>query len=317
MGSTAIALAQAAAAEMGLPLPQYLYTAQDNTSRQFGALFNRLGQMLLRAHNWTFLTREFHISVPAPIVDTGTLTLGSGTIAGLLPATVTILNPFVGLMIVAGQGIMQSVRLIGCNISAHTATIDQPATASGTVQVTFGQDTFPLPVDYTRSILRTAWDRSMRWELRGPQSPQWDQWVRSGIVATGPRRMYREVNNAWRIWPPPGSSVQDTGSQMLTEYVSSNWAQDAGGTGKLKFTADTDTSLFQDDLMISGLKYLFFSIKGFVADDLKMQFQRILQAEVAMDGPSPTLDMTRSRFPIFISPANVQDANFPGSFGNP
>jgi hypothetical protein len=31
----------------------------------------------------------------------------------------------------------------------------------------------------------------------------------------------------------------------------------------------------------------------------------------ARDGGAPVLSMTRRRWPIFISPANVQDGNFP------
>jgi hypothetical protein len=34
---------------------------------------------------------------------------------------------------------------------------------------------------------------------------------------------------------------------------------------------------------------------------------------MAADGGSPTLDMARSNFPIFLSPANVPDSGF----GNP
>jgi hypothetical protein len=33
---------------------------------------------------------------------------------------------------------------------------------------------------------------------------------------------------------------------------------------------------------------------------------------MARDGGNSTLSLDRRRFPIFISPANVQDVNFPG-----
>ena len=54
-------------------------------------------------------------------------------------------------------------------------------------------------------IGQTWWDRTNRWALLGPDSPQIDQWHRSGIYVTGPRRHFRQIGNttnAWRIWPP-------------------------------------------------------------------------------------------------------------------
>jgi hypothetical protein len=38
-----------------------------------------------------------------------------------------------------------------------------------------------------------------------------------------------------------------------------------------------------------------------------------LQTQTAMAGGSTTLSMTRRRFAMFISPASVQDGNFPGN----
>jgi len=313
MGSALIQLCQDAAIELGLPVPNMIVRASDNTGRQFGGLVNRVGRLLLRLNDWTFLTRENHLTVPEPIqFPNAQLFVGSNTISGVPSAIATQLQP--STMIVSGYGIMTSVRLITVDRVAGIVTIDQPATFTGRSDLMFRTDTLPLPADYERPINRTYWDRSMRWELRGPQSPQSDQWVRSGIVATGPRRMYREINNALRIWPAPIPS--DFGSQLIHEYISSYWVRDAGGAAKPRFTADQDTCVFEDDLMTMGLKYLFFQIKGFDTAGLERQWRLAVQNAIAVDGPSPTLDMDRTRFPIFISPSNVQDADFPGSFGN-
>lgn len=324
MGSTVLTLAQSAALEMGLPVPQFVMAAQDNTGRQLGALLNRVGSWAYLKHNWTFLQQLFHITVPTPVTDTGTLTQGSTVISGLQAATTQAAQPLINQAIVSGQGIMTSVRLVGVNQNAATITIDQPATQGLTTTISIAQDSFPIPSDYGRAIDRSAWDRSMRWELRGPLSPQEDEWVRSGIVATGPRRMYRQIGNTWRIWPAPGTSAQDPGSQLITEYISKYWAVSQGNVPQAKFLYDTDTTYFDDDVMVTGLKYAFFSQKGFSFDDFKSHFIETLSIAIAADGPSPTLDMSRSnRFPIFLSPANVQDTGFGavyggmGGFGNP
>jgi hypothetical protein len=310
MGSTLLALVQAATTELGLPTPQYVVRSADNTGRQFGGLANRVGQMIVRAKDWSFLTGRFYITVPNPITADGTLTAGATIITALPGATVATLLP--GKMVVSGAGLMNDTRLVAIDQTNGQVTISVPATASATAEtLTFSQDTFPTPPDYMRAINRTQWDRSMRWELRGPQSPQWDQWVRSGIVATGPRRMFREINNAYRIWPVPSST--DSGAELIGEYISNYWVTSASGAGQSAFLADGDTCAFDDDLMVMGLKMLFFQTKGFAYDDLKEDWYRSLTTAMATDGGSQTLDMTRTNFPIFISPANIPDTGF----GNP
>ena len=326
-GSSLLQLVQTVLNELGLPQTSFVLSAPDNTSRQLGALATRIGQMMVRSFDWAFLTREFHIVVPNPVTTTGNLTQNSTVISGLPPSVMPSLLP--SQMVVSGaadvpgtsavSGIMTSTRLVAINAAgANTATLDQPVSQTGTaVPLLFRQDTFRKPADFVRSINRTHWDRSMRWELRGPQSPQQAQWVRSGIVSTGPRRMYREIMSSYRIWPPPVGSI-DTPAELNAEYVSNSWVWNSSGTtGANKFQNDSDTCSFADDLMVMGIKYLFFQIKGFEYTKLQDDFERDVRNAMSADGGAQTLNMTRTAWPIFISPANVQDGSFPGPFGNP
>lgn len=311
--NTLIQTVQDATTELGLPLPTAAILAQDNTGRQMGQLANRCGRLLMRMHDWKDLTQQWTIVIPPTVVTSATMTAANAQIQ--IPQAI-VPSLTASQMVVTGPGLATSTRLIGLASvgSLPVAIVDQPPTMTGTFQITFRTDTMPQPPDYERGINRTQWDRSMRWELRGPQSPQSDQWVRSGIVATGPRRMYRPINDSFRFWPSPATS--DAGSIMVSEYVSSYWVRDAGGNAKPRFTADNDTCVFDDDVMVTGLKYLFFATKGFDTTSLLEQWQQVTKVAIAADGTKPTLDMDRNRFPIFISPSNVQDADFPGSFGN-
>lgn len=330
MGEPLIQLCQDAQNELGLPVSSAIMGAPDNTSRQFGALANRVGRLLMRMHDWTFLTGLWNIVMPPSITAQGSLTAGSTTILNLPSGVFGSLLPSQMLVSVAGGtpgspgGLMTATRLVSINAAGLSVTVDQPASVTQSVPLLFSQDAFPLPQDFERPINRTQWDRSMRWELRGPQSPQSDQWIRSGIVAIGPRRQYRQLDGNWRIWPVPysgagpgtGSGPGVGGGVLVTEYVSNFWVTQASGTGAIRFTADQDTCVFGDDVMITGLKYLFWRQKGFDFTELETDWMRVSREAIAADGPSPTLDMDRNRFPIFISPSNVQDADFPGSFGN-
>lgn len=323
MGSPLNQIVQQAQTELGLPVSQYVIRAPDNTARQMGALATRLGQFLVRRHDWSFLRAGWAPVMPPPVLAEGTLTAGSTTITDLTVANTlpALLPMFFGgtgfpdllpqLMVVTGTGITTSTRLVSVNPPAGTAVIGQPATTSIRTQLTFSQDTLPFPADWARAVARTQWDRTMRWELRGAETPQQSQWLRSGIVATGPRRHFEEISGGYRIWPPGGPT--DTPAQLFSEYIRKTWSLSAAGVAQDRFLADGDTCVFDDDLMTTGLELFFWKQKGFDASHLQSAFEQVLAMTMASDGGSQTLDMTRSGWPVLISAANVQDTGF----GNP
>src|ERR1700744_4657730 len=131
--------------------------------------------------------------------------------------------------------------------------------------LTFGQDTYPESPDFDRFINGTAWDRTNRWALLGPDSPQLDEFHRSGIVTTGPRRHFRQVGNlvagTYRLWPPP--AVVDTPFQIAWEYISLNWVRVHGGsTLAASMVNDDDTPLLDSQALILGAKWRFLGTKG-------------------------------------------------------
>ncbi len=147
----------------------------------------------------------------------------------------------------------------------------------------------------------------------GPQSPQFDQWQRSGITTTGPRKRWRQIGikpTVFRLWPPPtASSVPNA---LVFEFVNDGWVQHADGAFGRRFTADTDTTLLDDDALILGVKWRMWQIKGFAWQALQAEYVDYTNRLKARDGGMPDLNMNRSRFPYLITSANVQDGNFPG-----
>jgi hypothetical protein len=308
MPYTWLHLGQAVAAEMGLgSIPATVAGANDDQTRQIGALANRCGEMLLRTREWIALQAEWEISVTTPITLTGDLTLGSVAVTGL-SSTAGLLA---GQMAVTGDYLVQATRLAAV-VNANTVTLTQPATATlAGATLAFGQDTYATPADLLAPINRTMWDRSRRWELIGPMSPQEDQWMRSGIVATGPRRRFRFVgrgSNTFRIWPPPTSL--DSPSVLSFEYTSAHWATAADGTPKARFTADADTCIFADDLMLMGVKWLWLQSKGMEYAAFRDDWMRQVEQSGATDGASPTLNMAGGNWPLLIGPGNVPDTGF-------
>jgi hypothetical protein len=180
----------------------------------------------------------------------------------------------------------------------------------GTISATAGVGTYPLPADFARPISQTEWDRTNRWPMIGPETPQQWQWLKSGILSTGPRERFRLVGNNIEIWPVPGSTTVPLPIALSYYYVSKWWALDAQGTPKAKATLDDDTSIFSDRLMTAGTKLRFFQAKGFSCDAFAADFQANLDDELAQDGGAPILSLSRSpAFPL-ISIYNLPDGNW-------
>ena len=314
MSKTLVQIVATAQQELGLfPVATTVAAATDDTTQQMLALLNRVGEDVrdLKEDGWTALQAEMVVNVIAPIVATGNTTALSTTVSGISQSVLNVDTTYV----VQGSTLPQGARVAsnpGDGVSL-VLTEEATSTATGTT-LTISKDTYPVPADFEAFVHRTQWDRSRRWELRGPESPQSDQWVRSGIVATGPRRRYRQIGrtpNIFRIWPPPTST--DTPATLVSEYRSLYWATSASGAPQNGFSADSDTCVFPDDVMVAGLKFYFWRTKGFNSSDLEADFERYRDRAMARDGSAATLSMSRRRWPIFISPANVVDTGF----GNP
>lgn len=312
MGSSLLTLVQNACAELGLSVPGTVAGATDQQTVQMFALANAVGADLLTKSQWTALQTLAIINVAAPTVTTGDTTEGEAFVSGLSSGPTGSATNY----IISGEGIPTSTRgILGVGSPGGillTMDSECTATASG-VTITISRDTYDVPPDFDTFINDTQWDRGNHWRLQGPASPQEDEWLRSGIVSTGPRRWFRQVGrglDVFRLWPPPGTN--DVPGPLAYEYLSNYWAANASAEPQARFTADTDTCIFPDRTIIEGIKWRFFAAKGFDWSSSYAIWQRQVDLAIARDGGSPTLNMTRRKWPIFISPANVQDGNWPG-----
>jgi hypothetical protein len=207
-----------------------------------------------------------------------------------------------------------------------------------TVQTIVGQGTYPLPDDFARPITQTEWDRVNRWPLIGPETSQQWQWLKSGILSTGPRERFRLVGNALELWPVPAAGavttnerVTDVGDTRVTSdgdiriegsdtnnasvifsyyYISKWWALSPSGDPKKKCDNDDDQMIFDDRLMISGIKLRFYQSKQFDTTSFAAEFQSNLDDAIAQDSGGPILSMARQpAFPL-ITIYNIPDGNW-------
>lgn len=305
-------ICNAALGELGLPQQSTIIGSQDPTAVQMLALANREGNELWRARDWTFLQTEFIINLATSITKTGDVVANSAVVSNIVGGTSDLIA---GAMAVSGTGMPSAQRLpIGGVDSSTQVTLEMESTETAVgASITFVRDTYALPVTFDHYITNTWWDRTNHWMLVGPQSPQFDQWQRSGIVTTGPRLRWRQIGTrptVWRVWPPP--TDQTVPDALVFEYISNAWIVTISGTYISSFAADTDVPLFNEQMMILGLKWRFFQIKGFDYGAMQAEYVDFVSREKARDGGMPDLSTTRRRFPWLITSANVQDGNFPG-----
>jgi hypothetical protein len=196
-----------------------------------------------------------------------------------------------------------------------TIVLTETVDATQVVTLTFTQDSFSLPSDYLRDIQQTAWDRRNQWMLLGPDTPQYDQRNRSGIVPTGPRRRMRAIGypRLARIWPPPSASNDYPGT-LVREYQSKHWAYDSAGDSKREFTASSDVHVWDDDeMIIDGARWRYWAINGLPYQEIQRAYFEKIDRAWVMSAGAPVLSTRARRFPELISSANVQDSDFPSS----
>ncbi len=191
--------------ELGLTQPSQVVASSDLQTKQLYNLVNREGWNLQQTHDWTDLQALNVINITAAITTTGNLSASSAVITGIPSTAGIVANTWV----VSGSAIPVAARVASVD-SGTQITMDMEATAASTgTTLTFAQDTYNIPTAFDRYIPTTQWDRTNRWPVLGPDSPQIDEWHRSGIVVTGPRRHFRQVGQlpaAYRLWPPPGAN---------------------------------------------------------------------------------------------------------------
>lgn len=296
--STLLELVQRAVGELGLPVPAFVVgnTAQDVVQQL--ALMNAAGNNLVSLHDWQALQKEYRFYT-SYLSTTGTSTNGSAVLTGL--ASTTGLD---ASYMISGTGIPQDTYVLSVDSSTQV-TMTQQASSTATGVLTLGKVKYALPSDWAKPINRTQWDKTAHWEMIGPETPQQWQWLKSGYIATGPRVRYRLMGNYFQIWPMFSSS-----RYLGFEYISRSWAQSSTGTAQTSFEADTDTCIYNDNLMIAAFQRSYWGIKGYDVTELHDKYMRLLSICKAEDAGAQTLNLAGSPLNVLIGPNNIPDSGY-------
>jgi hypothetical protein len=303
MSYTLLQLVDQMSAELGLTQPPSVIGSSNNQTVQILALANRLGKDLVRDYEWQRLVQAYIWQTQVAVSTTGTITSGSRVITAI-PSTAALQ---VG-NVITGTGQAPYAEILTID-SGTQVTLNTPvATSTAAVSMTFAKQDYDLPDGYDRMISDTNWDRTDHWRNLGPKSSQDWQFLQGGVISIGPRERFRIYNNKFRIF-----QALTTVYNFAFEYVSNYWVCATGSDqgSKSAYTADTDTSIFPDDLMLAGLKFYFLKAKKLDYAIELGEFMRALSYCKAQDQPVSAMSLAPVGMNQLVGPWSVQDGNWP------
>ena len=299
MSSTMLELVQQTTAELNLSIPSYVIGNPSQDVQQVLALMNRAGYDLIKEHDWQALELEYRFYTTA-ITTTCDTTVGTQILTAI-PSTAGLDYTYS----IVGTSIPQDTYVDTVTNSTSLTTTQQSSATSTGQTVTFSKTIYPLPPDYETITDNTHWDKTKHWQMLGPVSAQQWQWLKSGYISTGPRVRWRILGNQFEIWPP-----YSTLEYLGFEYRSKGWARSAADDVKNSFTADTDTSVLDDAIIVLLTKLKYFQIKSFDTTALQQDYNRYLSVAKANDKGSATLSFAPQPSAVLIGWANIPDTGY-------
>ena len=298
MSYTMLQLVQQVTAELNLAVPTYVQGNTNQDVQQVLALMNRAGFDLVKEHDWQALELEYRFYTTAITTTCDTI---NNTYDLLNVGNVTGLNNNYS---VVGTNVPQDTYVE--SVAGSTVTVSQLSSATsvgGTV--TFSQTKYDLPPDFETITDNTHWDKTKHWQMLGPEDAQQWQWLKSGYISTGPRIRWRILGSQFQIWPP-----YNTQEYLGFEYRSKGWARSATDQVKNSFTADTDTTVLDDTVLVLATKLKYFQIKSFDTTALMQDYMRYLSVAKANDKGSATLSFAPYPSKVLIGYANIPDTGY-------
>jgi hypothetical protein len=294
-------LVQQVTAELNLAVPTYVAGNPSQDVQQILALMNGAGYELLKEYDWQALQVQYRFY-------TQSLTANATTVNGSYNLTFeagTDLSNVDSQWQLTGYNIPQDTYVVSANNSTKVVVMSQMASGDGVQSVVCAQTAYDLPADFETITNRTQWDKSKHWEMLGPEDAQQWQWLKSGYISTGPRVRWRILDNQFQIWP-----VMNTNEYLGWEYRSKGWARSAAGAIKNSFTVDTDTTVFDDRILVIYTKMKYFQIKNFDTTALSQDYQRYLSIAKANDKGAPNLSFAPYPSKVLIGYANIPDTGY-------
>ncbi len=299
MSSTMLQLVQQVTAELNLAVPSAVVGNPSQDVQQVLALMNGEGYDLIKEYDWQALQVQYRFYTQA--INCNATSVNGSTLLAVDPGVdITAVDK---QWQITGYNINQDTNVV--SVSGQDITMSQMASGSGNGAIVLAQTAYDLPFDFESITDRTQWDKTKHWEALGPEDAQQWQWLKSGYISTGPRIRWRILDNQFQVWPP-----MNTNEYLGWEYKSKGWVRGYDGTVKTSFTADSDTTILDDRIVVLGTKLKYWSIKGFDTTTLLQEYQRYLSVAKAADKGAPNLSFAPYPSKVLIGYANIPDTGY-------
>jgi hypothetical protein len=294
-------LVQQVTAELNLAVPTYVAGNQSQDVQQILALMNGAGYDLVKEYDWQALQVQYRFYTQA--INTIGATVNGSNVLHIEQNL--DLSGVTKQWQVTGTNINQDTYVVSVNNTTKDIVLSQMASGTGSGEIVLSQVAYTLPVDFETITDRTQWDKTKHWEALGPESAQQWQWLKSGYISTGPRIRWRILDNQFQIWPP-----MNTNEYLGWEYRSKGWVRAVNGDVKNSFTVDSDTTVYDDRLMVIYTKLKYFQVKSFDTTALQQDYQRYLSVVKANDKGAPNLSFAPYPSKVLIGYANIPDTGY-------
>ena len=133
----------------------------------------------------------------------------------------------------------------------------------------------------------TLFNRTTGRRLCGPLSPE--QWQQMKAMTSTGELSYRIVRGELLLLPAPAA-----GETIAFEYASTAAVVSASDELKSYFTADTDTCVFPDSLMLQGLRWMWLERKGLPYAEAMRTYELSLVKLFGHDGTKVALNLSET-----------------------
>tara|TARA_R110002051_G_scaffold37868_2_gene80864 strand:- start:561 stop:1268 length:708 start_codon:yes stop_codon:yes gene_type:complete len=161
-----------------------------------------------------------------------------------------------------------------------------------------------IAADFGHFSNNTLWNRTTDRKYYGPITGT--EWQRIKAIVSGGITNYFRIRGGKLLMTPTPTA----GEAVNFEYVSKNWVDTAGGStaNADKFTADSQTTVLEEELVVLGVVWRFLKLKGLPYDTQFMEYQTRMMEYSGQDGAKPVLHMAGPSRAILA--LNVPEGNY-------
>ena len=165
----------------------------------------------------------------------------------------------------------------------------------------------PLPSDWSYFLDQTQWDRTNHWPLLGPKTAQEWQWLKGGLLSSGPRIRYRVVGGRLELFPTDSMT-----SDIAMEYVADGWLADASLANTYYNEAQSDDNqiLFDPWVVTAYLKLKYWEAKGLDTTSYTKDFMGVWESRIAKNKGAPMLTLAPRARTMLIGINNIPDGSW-------